>query len=81
MCCCACLELGPLVLVQLGLQQLLGHLDLALESVLVLTRLVGFGGGLIESLPRRPGLPLPAEHHRVPELQPLEQTAVGELEE
>lgn len=77
------LELGSFVLVQLGLQQLLRHLDLALEAILILISLIGFEGVLIDSLfvgSGRTGLPLFSEHYGVPKFQPLEQTAVGKLQ-
>lgn len=76
------LKFGSFVLVQFCLQQLLGHLNLALEAILILISLIGFKCVLIGSLSvgsGRAGLPLSSKHYGVPQLQPLEQTAVGEL--
>ena len=54
--------------------------ELVLVRVLVLLLLLVLGLGL--GLPvdrRRPHLPLSPKHNRVPEFQPLQQTAVGKL--
>lgn len=80
---CVHLEPGSFELVQFGLQQLLGHLHLALEAISILIGLIGFEWVLVGSLSvraGRAGLPLSSKHNGVPKFQPLEQTAVGELE-
>lgn len=77
------LEFGSLVLVQFCLQQLLSHLNLAFEAILMLVALVGFERVLAGSLfirPRGAGLPLSSKHNSVPKFQPLEQTAVSKLQ-
>lgn len=80
--CCIYLEFRPFVLVQLSFQNLLGHLDFALKAIRILIGLIGFERVLVG---RRSveaswaGLPLSSKHDGVPELQPLEQTAVGKL--
>jgi len=76
------LEFGSFVLVQFSLEKLLSHLSFALEAILIRISLIGFEWVLIRGLsvgPHRAGLPLLPKHHRVPKLQPLEQTAVGKL--
>ena len=86
------LELGPFMIVQLRLQNLFSYLTLGFEGfeVCVLSSLIGFELALVRvlvlvlglGLPvnlRRPHLPLSPKHHRVPEFQPLQQTAVGKL--
>lgn len=73
--CPAHLVLGSLVLVQLSLQNLLCELHLRFPLILLLLGLVewtmslGTGIGLLHSI-------LLPEHHRVPELEPLQKTAV-----
>lgn len=73
--CPAHLVLGSLVLVQLSLQNLLCELHLRFPLILLLLGLVertmslGTGIGLLHSI-------LLPEHHRVPELEPLQKAAV-----
>lgn len=78
------LKFGSFILIQFSLQKLLGYLDFTLEAIWILIALIGFEGVLTGSLSvraSRAGLPLFAEHHGVPQLQPLEQTAVRKLQQ
>lgn len=78
------LKFGPSVLIQFSVQNLLGHLNLTLEAVLSLVALIGLEWVLIGRLSVRAsgsGLPLPSEHNSVPKLQPLQQAAVGKLQQ
>lgn len=77
------LKFGPFVLIQVCLQQLLGHLNFSLEAIRVLIGLTGLGQVLVGSLSVKPngaGLPLSSKHNGVPEFQPFEQTAVCKLQ-
>lgn len=74
------LVFGSVVLVQLGLQHLLGELDLGFPLVGMFLGMAGWGMSCRAGLGLLASLVL-AEHHRVPQLEPLQQAAVGVLQE
>lgn len=73
------LVLGSLVLVQLGLQDLLGELDLGLPLAGVFLGMAECGMSC-RARPRLLGSFVLTKHHRVPQLEPLQQAAVGVLQ-
>lgn len=80
---CVYLKFRPFVLIQICLQQLLGHLNFSLEAIYVLIGLTRFGRVLVGSLsvkPNRAGLPFSSKHNGVPEFQPFKQTAICKLQ-